>query len=117
MGDRALVTFKSGKSFSPVVYLHWNGSECADWIKAAASRYRKGDESYSAARFAGYCHEQIKGNLSLGLLDSPDEESQADWNKYSHGDAGVFIVDVDTGVVEAHGGYGKSFVLEVLPDH
>jgi hypothetical protein len=39
--------------------------------------------------------------LSLGVTNTPE-----DGRPYSHGDAGVFIVDVNTGEVETYGGYG-----------
>lgn len=58
--------------------------------------HRKGDASYAAARFTGICHNEIEGNLSLGLIPAPDEHALVDWAGYSHGDNGVFIVECTT---------------------
>lgn len=114
MGDRVLITFTDdGETFTPAVYMHWNGSEAADWIRAAARRMRKGDAGYAAARFCGECHKQISGHNSLGLLDAPNKGAAGiDWTEYSHGDAGVYIVNVSTGEVSAWGGYGKPFKID-----
>lgn len=108
MGDRALVTFRSHGRYSPTVYTHWGGSETLGWVQEAApAHFRRGDSAYSAARYAGFCHQKHDGKLSLGLFDSPKPDSAEwkGWNKFSHGDAGVVIVDVDSGEVFAVGGY------------
>lgn len=70
MGDRAIVRFPAtyGTGSGVEVYLHWNGSDALDWLKQAAPRMRKGDASYAAARFIGFCHDQIEGGLSLGVF-------------------------------------------------
>lgn len=119
MGDRALVLFRDEGtdprseeryvSYSPAVYLHWNGSDVPELLKAAAPRMRAGDQFYAAARFCGYCHEQIPGNLSLGLMPGPEDRELTDeeWESYSHGDNGVFIVDASSGKVEQKACYGK----------
>lgn len=108
MGDRAIVIFKTvdketkEHEYSPVVYLHWRGEKVpkllADLAELMASR--RGDLQYACARFIGICHEEIEGNLSLGCwsLSNKDKgmllDSEAEFMKdYSHGDAGVFIVD------------------------
>lgn len=106
MGDRAIVVFRDADSVSPGVYLHWDGYRAYDLLRAAAPRMRKGDAGYSAARFAGVCHEHIAGNLSLGLLPPPRGTTPDLLADYSHGDAGVFLVDVDTGDITCYGGYG-----------
>lgn len=106
MGDRALVQFESGKEVSPVVYLHWNGTEVKDWlgIWSDLMKDRKGDVPYACARFIGVCHERIKGNTSLGVWNGESRLKGED----SHGDAGCFVVNCDTFRVEAFGGYGES---------
>ena len=76
----------------------------------AAQGLRSGDSGYACARFVGYCHEHIPGGLSLGLLNTPE-----DGKPISHGDAGVFIVDVNTGEVETYGGYGFATNPPELP--
>ena len=78
MGERALVVFANGEEVSPAVYLHWHGEVVPQLLKLAAAVMagdpnsyqnppRIGDVSYSAARFVGVCHDNIDGNLSLGL--------------------------------------------------
>lgn len=102
MGDRALVVFTEGEGrHGPSVYLHWSGNDVGELLTRAAPNMRAGDAGYACARFVGHCHEQIPGGLSLGLFNTP-EDGRPD----SHGDAGVFIVDVNTGEVVTYGGYG-----------
>ena len=114
MGDRVLITFtQDGENYSPAVYMHWSGSEAPDMIRAAALVMRKGDESYSAARFCGECHKALgmkHGPVGLGILPGP--QPNENWEEYSHGDAGVYVVNVATGEVQAHGGYGKPFQID-----
>lgn len=104
MGDRALVQFRSGADYSPVVYLHNHGSEVGDLLKRLYKRMgsRFDDLSYTTARFIGICHELTPGNLSIGVWNAPgllDEDE-------SHGDAGCFIVDCGTREITIMGGYG-----------
>jgi len=101
MGDRALVLFKDNDSFSPVTYLHWSGYIVGALLAEAAPRMRTGQADYACARFVGTCHGHLDGGLSLGVFNSPK-----DGRPHSHGGAGVFVVDVNTGEVETYGGYG-----------
>jgi len=120
MGDRVLVTFTDGEDFSPFVYMHWHGEEAADMIRKAQKHMRIGDYSYAAARFCGFCHVQLKSAtrgrvavLGLGLLNGPQSTPTAEeWAELSHGDAGIYVVNVSTGEVGAYGGYGKPFQLD-----
>lgn len=111
MGDRAVVTFHTNKNdYSPAVYLHWAGIKIPDLLQRAATRMKKGDPNYSAARFCGVCHENMDGRTGLGLLEAPNPgetplEEYCGIDKYGHGDAGVFFVNVDTGEVRQFGGY------------
>ncbi len=111
MGNRAVVVFHDGKEFSPCVYLHWGGSEVPTLLAElwALMAGRRGDLSYSAARFIGVAHAKIPGNLSLGIWNSPVSEPPGDlpkqWREHSHGDAGVFVVDCRSGDVVRVGGY------------
>ena len=124
MGDRALVIFTDGKEVSPTVYLHWSGSSVPALIEKAGVRMqgRLGDVSYAAARFVGICHEDIEGNLSLGIWNTPRNIRTAilGWKheeflkntsheellrKYSQGDAGLVIVNADDFTWKAYGGY------------
>lgn len=107
MGDRAIVYFKSGSSdAAPGVYLHWDGHKVKQLLEEAIPRMRSGDPGYSAARFCGVCHENIEGNRSLGLLCPPPDFEENTLKAGSHGDAGLFLVDVDTWEARCYGGYG-----------
>ena len=70
---------------------------------------RFADASYAAARFAGICHANIDGNLSLGI--SSNDFSLADvLNKdrmeaESPGNAGIVVVDTSDFTWKAYGGY------------
>lgn len=107
MGDRSLTVFvdkfEAPTDISPVVYMHWSGGRTRRYLEAAAGRMRAGDTSYSAARFCGYCHGMIEGNLALGIFGAPDRETDDTLGTWAvrehHGDAGMFIVDVSTGIV------------------
>ena len=101
MGDRATVVFKGTydkkEYYSPGIYLHWDGSKVMRWLKAARKRLRGHDQNYSSARFCGFCHTHLKGNLSLGLCVPPSETDVLDnFDTYSPGNHGVFVVDCDT---------------------
>lgn len=96
MGDRAIVRFDDERGPVAGVYLHWNGMVAMDWLRRAAPRMRKGDASYAAARYCGYCHERIEGGLSLGLMRPEDcTPEAAEWQ-----DCGMYIVNCMTGQVQ-----------------
>lgn len=111
MGDRALVCFKDESTISPVVYLHWNGSEVPQWIGELKERMgnRTNDAPYAAARFCGICHSHIDGALSLGLLSAPSRSAlnPSSMAELSHGDAGFVLVDCKDFTWQAYGGYLK----------
>lgn len=91
MGDRAMVRFRDSHSVSPAVYLHWSGAEVPRLVADAAAimRTRLDDANYACARFVFVCCEANGGwhdNLSVGVTDRFE----------SHGDAGIFEVDVQT---------------------
>lgn len=111
MGDRVLVTFTTNDNdYTPAIYLHWQGHKAAEMIREAQPLMRKNDPAYAAARFCGFCASQISGVLGLGIVPGPSAE--VDWDEYSHGDAGVYVVNVETGEVQCHGGYGMGFQLD-----
>lgn len=120
MGDRVLITFKTTDKatkttdYSPTIYMHWAGEGAKQMLLNAAPALRRGDIGYSAARFCGECHKSLVGVTGLGLFAAPDPtKPDFDWNEFSHGDAGVYVVDVQTGKVTAHGGYGTGFQIPV----
>ena len=114
MGDRALIIFKDANNVSPTVYLHWDGHAVPGLIQELRLLMgdRKNDASYAAARFIGIVHQQNPGNLSLGVFETPadvraaarggDQDSLA---AYSHGDAGVVVVETSDFSWQAFAGY------------
>lgn len=106
MGDRVTVFFKSNNGdVSPGIYIHWGGAGVLSLIADAASRMRRGDPIYSAARFCGHCHGVVKGNAGLGLVPPPDADTDAAYEKMSPGDAGSVVVNIDTGEIVAYDSY------------
>lgn len=111
MGDRALVIFYASETVSPTVYLHWSGNDVPELLDELKERMqgRFGDIDYATARFIGGCHDRLPGNLSLGVFNNKfsinDLFDASVMKKYSHGDAGVVIVNVDDFTWKAYGGY------------
>lgn len=104
MGERAQIYFTDGRKIGPGIYLHWNGPDVAELLLETKNHMkgREGDLDYTTARFIGICHEAIPGNLSLGVSNA---QSDGWWN-HSPGDAGAFLVNVNTWTVECADGYG-----------
>lgn len=130
MGDRALtiITDSTGES-SPVIYTHWAGTYIPERIKELATLMatHKGDLNYAAARFVGINHAHNVDALSLGMWNTPDkiqdavadlvlsdekEEAAKTLKDYSHGDAGVIIVNCDDFTWQAFGGYLEDYKEE-----
>jgi hypothetical protein len=108
MGDRCLVVFTDDTGdISPAIYSHWAGHDMPALLAEAGERgiLREGDASYAAARFCGHLHEQSVRTTGLGLLPPPENLSDDVLQEYSHGDAGIAIVNVDTGSVRYAAGY------------
>lgn len=113
MGDRVLVTMHDDNNrgeYTPFVYLHWHGEGAPALLKEAKPHLRKGNASYSIARFCGHCHTQIDGITGLGLLEAPKLTKeltieQTLMESKSHGDAGVIVVNVTTWECTPYGGY------------
>ena len=111
MGDRAIVIFHDESEVSPSVYLHWSGIRVPALIDLLKERMkgRYGDVDYAAARFIGICHEQIEGNLSLGVLNNDltvTDLVNADRMKaVSHGGAGAVVVNTENFTWIAYAGY------------
>lgn len=115
MGDRALIHFHDGKRVGPVVYLHYcrGPGGVRELLDATERRMgdRSGDVDYTTARCIGLAHETRDDWSGVGVFNAPAgsyEESLASIRKeeYSHGDAGVFLVDCRDWSVETFGGYG-----------
>jgi hypothetical protein len=117
MGDRARIIFTDRDTVSPIVYLHWGGSNVPAYLAQLATMMaeRKGDAAYACARFIGVCHEDIPPPYSLGV-DSCDSDLEsaialdeiAIIESASHGDAGFVIVDCSDFSWRAYGGYLES---------
>jgi hypothetical protein len=114
MGNRAMVRFQNACTSPAVavcVYLHWQADNVRQWLNEAAPRMRKGDASYAAARFIGFCHENTPGGLSLGVECGPGCDPEN----------GLYVVDCDTGKVtlfrEGRNGYlarsGRPFTIKM----
>lgn len=118
MGDRALVQMTSGNDVSPVLYLHWKGSDVLDILKRTREQMkgRAGDVSYAFARLVQQATMDDHGNLSIGVWNATEKLKAAD----SHGDAGCFVVDVtEEWNVAIGGGYGldgNGDMEESMPD-
>lgn len=112
MGDRALVVFHdhARKNYGPVVYLHWHGAMVGDYLCQLSHLMadRLNDVVYSTARFVGIAHEDNRCPLSLGIWEKPScfADDPAWLDEFSHGDAGVFLVDAQNWNVRCFGGYG-----------
>ncbi len=108
MGNRAVIALKdnaeAGFAGDDIgIYLHWNGSpdQVEEYLKIARARMddRMGDIEYSKARLVGIIHDEIGGNLSLGL----------DLCKYldtDNGNNGTYVVNMKTlRITEQLGGF------------
>lgn len=122
MGDRALVQFVCGTEFSPVIYLHWSGSEVPGILTRTAHRMRDraSDVSYVAARFIqDATAADPDGGLSFGVWNAERILQRDD----SHGDAGIILVQLGPlpwRVIQLGASYPLEFpgpeVIRVNPD-
>lgn len=112
MGDRALVIFHdhARRDYGPVVYLHWHGHAVGSYLELLRQlmAQRPDDVAYATARFIGIAHEDNRDALSLGVWERPRRfrDDKAYLEEFSHGDAGVFLIDAQTWQVRTFGGYG-----------
>jgi hypothetical protein len=110
MGDRVIVVLtetnnKTRKPFFAAIYFHWLGGDVIPLLKDAGKFMRRGDASYASARICGVIHAARPGTLSMGLIEGPDSLDPVDLGHFSHGDAGVVVLDMETGALTAFGGY------------
>jgi hypothetical protein len=113
MGDRGIVVFKAGEHISPAVYVHWHGENLPELLREAAPTLRANDPDYAAARFCGHVANKAKGKTGVGIFNTTTLADVRD-REFSHGDAGVVIVDVGTGEIEAINGYLSEREFEKL---
>jgi len=102
MGNRATVIFTDGKkSFSPAVYLHWNGGaeSVYGFLEELNRRKARADQCYECARFielAGDFMDQDEFSSScLGVANSPRSDKPQDLAKVKTdlGDNGIYLVN------------------------
>jgi len=118
MGDRVLIIFKDKTEVSPTCYLHWGGANVLDNIEKIKKYMgsRIGDLPYTCARFLGLLHSQDPNSSSgMGVWNTPkhigdaiikeDSAVSGLLEDYSHGDAGVIVVDVCGFTWKAYAGY------------
>ena len=95
MGNRAYVIFedKESKSFSPAIYLHWNGGpeSVYAFIDELDRRGVRADQEYEAARFVQIVGEYfMPDQLSLGIVSGPS--SATDLGRWAGEDNGLYLV-------------------------
>jgi hypothetical protein len=115
MGDRAIVVFWDGDGaapeFSPAVYTSGMGARIGALLREALPDAVEGVPMYASARFAAHCcNAGRSGGLGVGLFNIADPTMDKIKSKgFSHGDAGVFLVNTKTWRVENYNGYGFNF--------
>lgn len=95
MGNRVRITLtEDGERFTPSLYLHWGGSAALELCQKACNvmASRGADASYALARLTALACEAFPGNISVGILEAPEDRAEAVSKGYSHGDAGVWVV-------------------------
>jgi hypothetical protein len=102
MGDRVLMQVVSDdrKRFSPVIYMHWEGSNWENIVQKLAAQMhdRLDDVDYSAARLVQICATCFNSNDNLGLgIWNTDHILTAE---DSHGDNGIVLINAKDFTVE-----------------
>lgn len=129
MGDRVLVTVRykdhSGEdAYSVGIYGHWLGDHAVQILKDAEATLRAHHPTFLVARICGaFCAAHEENHLGVGIFPAPkpDQDGVVDWHAYSHGGAGIIVVDADTGECICHAGYleerdGGVFSLTLVDD-
>lgn len=110
MGDRALIQLTNGRVCSPVLYLHWGGSDVAAILQRTQEqmRTRVDDVDYAFARLVQQATaDDPDGSTGIGVWNAA-EPLKAD---ASQGDAGCFLVNISypEWTVQTGGGYGWEY--------
>ena len=122
MGDRAIVLFEDAQGVERfAVYYHWAGragveADARQAVKDHGDRL--GDTSYFGARWVGVACASRPGSTGVGLLSVPPEVTARHpeaLKKFSHGDAGVAIFNVDTAILRWIEGTGYGFTEQRDP--
>ena len=95
MSNRACVIFedKDSKTFSPAIYLHWNGGpeSIYAFLDELDRRGVRADQEYEAARFVQIVGEYfMPEQLSLGIMSGPS--APADLSRWAGQDNGLYLV-------------------------
>jgi hypothetical protein len=92
MGNRVLIQFVSGPEVSPAIYGHWSGRRAAEVITRLRKQMadRPNDITYVSARCVARLIGADDGSTGYGLWNAPKKLTA----KESHGDAGMFLVDI-----------------------
>lgn len=94
MGDRVLVQLhKTAGEVSPVLYGHWSGHDGKIWLEQLKDRMdgRLGDLAYSFARLVQLAVTDAS-TTGFGVWNQTTLLTSRD----SHGDAGIYLLNVDT---------------------
>jgi hypothetical protein len=114
MGDRAVIQLRTKDEMSPCLYMHNSGDEVAAILKRTHTRMegRGNDVSYAFARLVQEAIGDSWGCLSFGVWNQTELLTESD----THGDAGVFVVDVSDGVWRVYAGGGYAFEGKDVPE-
>lgn len=93
MGDRVLMQVVNKDTFSPVIYLHWGGSEALEIAERLKARmfHRSDDLSYAAARLVQEAAQKSANATGVGIWNAVARLTATD----THGDAGVILIHSD----------------------
>jgi hypothetical protein len=95
MGDRVLMQVVSDdrKNFSPVIYMHWEGSNWENIVQKLAAQTHDilDDVNYSAASLVQICATYFEMNYyrSVGIWNTDHILTADD----SHGDNGIVLIN------------------------
>ena len=119
MGDRVVIVFHTpvrgtdyhtGKvtyahDLSPTFYMHWSGINAVGILQKAIKQkvLYKDLVSNAIANLVGFCGKEGVPGMALWNTEKTFEEIQED--SFSHGDAGVILIDSKTLIASFHNGY------------
>jgi hypothetical protein len=93
------------------MYLHWHAPQVMNYVNRLKEVMagRGEDLEYAFARLLGIVHNDIDGNLSLGCWNLPrrfNETNTKVLQELSHGDGGIYVVDLRNYGIATYAGYG-----------
>jgi hypothetical protein len=106
MGNRVLIQFVDGEEFSPAIYGHCHGAYAHDTLTVLREQMadRPNDMGYVSARCVARMVGVDNGSTGFGLWNA---DHKLCTSEDSHGDAGIFSVDISRPVwhVTVYGGF------------